>query len=48
MKVFTLGNGFVADHLPYEKIAGRLTPNQQDMYDVLYKCKGNVSSKLHR
>jgi 3,5-epimerase/4-reductase len=39
MKIFTLGNGFIANHLPYPKITYRLTPNQQDMYDVLQSLR---------
>lgn len=42
MKIMTLGAGFVADHLPYQKITGRLTPNQQDMWDMLGDVKGGV------
>lgn len=42
MKVITLGAGFVADHLPYEKIADRLTPNQRDIDAVLSRINPDI------
>ena len=42
MKVFTLGNGFVANHLPYPKITARLTSNEQAMFDCLYQSAGGI------
>lgn len=50
MKVITLGNGFVASHLPYEIAKYRLTPNEEDMGwfideykpDVIVNCTGFV------
>jgi dTDP-4-dehydrorhamnose reductase len=34
MKVITLGNGFIADHLPYPKITNRIL-EYQDLYDAI-------------
>lgn len=50
MKVCTLGNGFVADHLPYEKIVERFTLRDHDFSamlkfhqpDVLINCLGRT------
>ena len=44
MKIMTLGNGFVADHLPYEKIVDhdgkpfRLWANKEYVEDMLFQC----------
>jgi len=42
MKIFTLGNGFVANHLPYPKILDRLWADQKRIYYVLKKYKPDV------
>lgn len=38
-KIITLGNGFVAAHLPYEVAKYRLTPNEEDMGSFLDQYK---------
>jgi len=35
MKIITLGNGFIANHLPYEIANWRLTPNEEDIQNFL-------------
>lgn len=35
MKVITLGGGFIADHLPYEKITDRFLPNREVIHCIL-------------
>jgi dTDP-4-dehydrorhamnose reductase len=42
MKVITLGNGYVASHLPYEIANYRLTPNEKDMGWFLDQYKPDV------
>jgi dTDP-4-dehydrorhamnose reductase len=42
MKVITLGNGFVASHLPYEIADYRLMPNKEDIKDFLDLYKPDV------
>lgn len=42
MKVITLGGGFIADHLPYEKITDRITPNEDHIKYVLSDSKPDV------
>lgn len=42
MKILTLGNGFVADHLPYEKILDRVHADYDDLDYVLSKQKPDV------
>lgn len=40
--ILTLGNGFVANHLPYEKITERIYPIHQRIEDILIKYKPDV------
>lgn len=42
MKVITIGNGFVASHLPYEIINYRLAPNEESICEFIYKYKPDV------
>lgn len=42
MKVITLGNGFIASHLPYEIVKYRLTPNEEDMRAFIDEFKPDV------
>lgn len=42
MKVITLGNGFIASHLPYEIVKYRLTPNEEDMTAFIDEFKPDV------
>ena len=42
MKIITLGNGFIANHLPYEIANYRLTPNQEDIGSFLDQYKPEV------
>lgn len=42
MKIFTLGNGFVASHLPYPKILDKLWADQKRIHYVLKKYKSDV------
>jgi dTDP-4-dehydrorhamnose reductase len=42
MKIFTLGGGFVSDHLPYDKILDRIHPHEEDIDYVLTKYKPDV------
>jgi dTDP-4-dehydrorhamnose reductase len=35
MKVLTLGSGFIADHLPYDKITGRVLPSSDEVNALL-------------
>jgi len=42
MKVITLGNGYVASHLPYEIADFRLTPNEESMCEFLREYKPDV------
>jgi 3,5-epimerase/4-reductase len=42
MKVITLGGGFIADHLPYEKITDRITPNEDHIEYVLSDSRPDV------
>lgn len=42
MKVLTLGNGFVSDHLPYEKILDRIHPHEEDIDCLLSKYRPDV------
>lgn len=42
MKIVTLGNGFIANHLPYEIANYRLTPNQEDIGNFLDQYKPEV------
>lgn len=42
MKVITLGNGFIASHLPYEIAKYRLTPNEEDMGFFIDEFKPDV------
>lgn len=42
MKVITLGNGYVASHLPYEIAKYRLTPNEEDMGFFIDEYKPDV------
>lgn len=45
MKVLTLGNGFVADHLPYDRIlkgSERVHPHQEDLDYLLSRDKPDV------
>lgn len=50
MKIMTIGNGFVADHLPYEKIKERMTLSatltrcmlEDSKIDVLINCIGKT------
>lgn len=42
MKIITLGNGFIANHLPYEIAKYRLTPNEEDMGWFLDEYKPDV------
>lgn len=42
MKVITLGNGFIANHLPYEIVNYRLTPNEEDIYNFIDEHKPDV------
>lgn len=41
MKIFTLGNGLIANHLPYEKIPGRIE-TIQDIDQIIDKYKPDV------
>lgn len=42
MKVITLGNGYVASHLPYEIVNYRLTPNEEDVEEFLDQYNPDV------
>lgn len=42
MKILTLGNGFIASHLPYPKILDRLTANHNHVRSILEKYKPDV------
>lgn len=42
MKILTLGNGFIASHLPYNKILDRLQPTEQSINDMLVIHKPDV------
>src|ERR1700676_773228 len=42
MKIMTLGNGFVAEHLPYEKNTYKIGLDLQDVWDCLSRCKGGI------
>jgi UDP-glucose 4,6-dehydratase len=42
MKVITVGNGYVAAHLPYEIADFRLTPNEESMCEFLREYKPDV------
>lgn len=42
MKIITLGNGYVASHLPYEIVNYRLTPNIVHMMDFIDTYKPDV------
>ncbi len=42
MKILTLGNGFVSNHLPYEKILDRVHADYEDLDYVLSKQKPDV------
>ena len=42
MKIYTLGNGFVANHLSYTKILDRLSADQKRIHYILKKYKPDV------
>lgn len=42
MKILTLGNGFVADHLPYQKIIERFSSNEKRVQELLGYYKPDV------
>lgn len=42
MKIFTLGKGFVSDHLPYEKILDRVHTHYEDLDRILSKQRPDV------
>jgi len=42
MKVVTIGNGFIANHLPYEMANYRITPNEDDMLELIDQYKPDV------
>jgi dTDP-4-dehydrorhamnose reductase len=42
MKVVTVGNGFIANHLPYEIANYRITPNEDDMLELIDQYKPDV------
>src|SRR5271154_3671518 len=52
MKIITLGGGFIADHLPYQNIKYKITPNEEevdwaisslgDNPDVVINCIGKT------
>jgi UDP-glucose 4,6-dehydratase len=42
MKIITLGKGFVSDHLPYETILERITPDTAEINKILDKYKPDV------
>lgn len=35
MKIYTIGGGFIASHLPYQQILNRFYPNRQSVFDIL-------------
>lgn len=42
MKIITIGNGFIASHLPYEIAKYRFTPNLESVFDLLGIYKPDV------
>jgi UDP-glucose 4,6-dehydratase len=42
MKIYTLGNGFIASHLPYNPILDRVSPNEKQIKELLTWYKPDI------